>query len=114
MRYASIPRRSDLYPYPYFREFYGGPIHSVPPVINNTTICRNGCLDAHSCNHGHNHGYGCYHDCGPHTMTPMRCKSCFKEKTTYILPPINNSRGNLFSVTEIAPNNWLKLLHQNV
>ena len=27
LRYASIPRRSDLYPYPYFREFYGGPVH---------------------------------------------------------------------------------------
>ena len=24
LRYASIPTRNDLYPYPYFREFYGG------------------------------------------------------------------------------------------
>jgi hypothetical protein len=28
LRYASIPRRSDLYPYPYFREFYGGPLYN--------------------------------------------------------------------------------------
>ena len=35
-RYASIPRRSDLYPHPYFREFYGGPLHPTPPP--STTI----------------------------------------------------------------------------
>ncbi|CDW81686.1 UNKNOWN [Stylonychia lemnae] len=107
LRYASIPRRNDLYPHPYFREFYGGPVHAVPPVINNT-ICRNGCLDAHgcSCNHGHyGHGHGCHHDHGSHTQTPMRCRSCYKEKTTYILPPIRNSLGGSFSVTKLAPNN---------
>ena len=27
LRYASIPRRSDLYPWPNFREFYGGPLN---------------------------------------------------------------------------------------
>ena len=26
LRYAAIPRRSDMYPWPYFREFYGGPM----------------------------------------------------------------------------------------
>lgn len=30
LRYAAIPTRSDLYPYPYFREFYGGPVQSPP------------------------------------------------------------------------------------
>ena len=27
LRYAALPRRSDLYPWPYFREFYGGPLY---------------------------------------------------------------------------------------
>ena len=38
LRYASIPTRSDLYPYPYFREFYGGPVHPVPPVVHHSYV----------------------------------------------------------------------------
>ena len=52
MRYASIPRYSDLYPHPYFREFYGGPVHSQPPIVNHTysaESCNNRCCNR-SCN----------------------------------------------------------------
>lgn len=66
-RYASIPRRSDMYPYPYFREFYGGPNYNVPPVIHNnyvrghTSCCGGGCGGCGGC-------YNDYYEC-----TPRRC-----------------------------------------
>ena len=89
LRYASIPRRSDLYPYPYFREFYGGPTHPVPPVVNNIVG-------------GGHHGHCCSED-----VTPLhrRClsPSCGKEKTTFIMPPVGPRSGH---------NSWIiKNLH---
>ena len=114
-RYASIPHRSDLYPWPYFREFYGGSHHPYSPAVHHsynggcggacgTHGCAGGCgwgngwgPNGHGCFNNTHHGSHFFYDhagcgCGnhgPHTMTPMRCKSCFKEKTTYVLPPID-------------------------
>ena len=90
-RYASIPRRSDLYPHTYFREFYGGPLHPSPPVVHHNHIesCSHGCNHDHCSHHNHHH-----HDHHSETQTPMRCRSCFKEKTTYILPAIERNRSS--------------------
>ena len=83
LRYASIPRRSDMYPYPYFREFYGGPNYGHnPAVVHNVHNTHYSHVDSH-CGHHHDH-----------CMTPMRCKDCYKQKTTYILPPISGHRDS--------------------
>jgi len=82
MRYAAIPRRSDLYPWPYFREFYGGPNYTLPPVVHN------------SCNTLHNHHHSSH--CG----SPSRrsCNDCHGEKVTYVLPKPAGPRSGHYHI----------------
>ena len=89
LRYASIPRRSDLYPWPYFREFYGGQLHTSPLVVHHSYNMT----DPHHCHDNcHSHHHHLHEE-----LSPVRCKSCYKEKTTYILPPISN-HGSTFKI----------------